>query len=175
MIRQIPLLISAACLALTFSAQGATAQAKDFVKDTFGDWEHRCLEAQRDTCVMSQVGKTSQGEVALEVQIQRLTGVKAENGKAVPAVVAIKAPLGILIPYGVRIKIDGKDAGGIPLERCLPAGCVSRLPIGDEAVSKMKKGGKAVFTFVLDKEVPVNISLRGFTKAYNNLSPVRGQ
>lgn len=174
-IRQISFLVFAASMVMSLSVVSARAQAQDFVKDTFGDWEIRCLEASKETCVMSQVGKTAAGEVALEVQLQRLAGVTAENGQQVPAIVALKAPLGILIPYGVRIKIDGKDSGAIPLERCLASGCVSRTPIGDEAVSRMKKGSSSVFTFVLDKEIPVNVSLKGFTKAYNNLEPVRGQ
>ena len=44
----------------------------------------------------------------------------------------------------------------------------------DEAVKNMKKGSNAVYGIFLEKEVLVDISLRGFTKAYNNLKPIQG-
>lgn len=149
-------------------------QTNDVLRATHGDWEIRCIEGT-DTCAMSQVGKTGEGKRAMLVTIQRVSGAKTDNGKDIPAAITVQVPLGILIPYGVRIKIDSDNTVPLPLSRCLQAGCVSQAPMLDEAVSKMKKGNTAVFGFFLDQEVLVNISLRGFTKAFNNLTPVRAQ
>ncbi|MEM9138823.1 MAG: invasion associated locus B family protein [Pseudomonadota bacterium] len=162
--------------ALILGAATAHAQQapNEELRATHGDWEIRCISGS-DTCAMSQVGKTSGGERALLVSIQRVSGPNArtQDGKPIQAAMTVQAPLGILIPYGVRIKIDGDKVIPLPLSRCIPAGCVSQAPMLDEAVAKMKKGSKAVYGVFLDKEVLVDISLRGFTKAYNNLKPVR--
>lgn len=154
--------------------QASAQQSKDVLRDTFGDWEIRCIEGT-DTCAMSQIGNTGDGKRALLVTIQRLKGAKAENGASIPAAITVQTPLGILIPYGVRIKIDSDQVVPLPLSRCVPAGCISQAPMLDEAVSKMKSGSTAVFGFFLDKEILVNVSLSGFTKAFNSLKPVQGR
>jgi len=64
---------------------------------------------------MSQVGKTSEGKRALQVTIQRVTGPKTDDGRAIPAAITVQAPLGILIPYGLRIKIDSDKVVPLPL------------------------------------------------------------
>jgi invasion protein IalB len=157
-------------LAAAFSAP-AMAQGQDVLKETHGDWEIRCIEGT-STCAMSQIGNTADGKRALLVTIQRLKDAKSDEGTAIPGAMTVQTPLGVLIPYGVRLKIDSDNVIPLPLSRCVPAGCVSQAPMLDAAVSKMKKGSTAVFGFFLDKEVLVNVSLRGFTKAYNSLTPV---
>lgn len=175
MTRCIKLFVALFVFGLIVQTTGASAQqAKDVLRDTFGDWEIRCIEGT-ETCAMSQVGNTSDGKRALLVTIQRLRGARAEDGTNVPAAITVQTPLGILIPYGVRIKIDSDQVVPLPLSRCVPAGCISQAPMLDEAVSKMKAGSTAVFGFFLDKEILVNVSLRGFTKAFNNLTPVAGR
>lgn len=163
-------MFSAIIIAGTF-ATPVWAQSKDVLKATHGDWEIRCIEGS-STCAMSQVGKTNDGKRAILVTIQRLKGAKADNGTPVPAAMTVQAPLGILLPYGVRLKIDADQVVPLPLSRCVPAGCISQAPMLDEAVNKMKKGSKAVYGFFLDKEILVNVSLRGFTKAFNTLTPI---
>ena len=171
MIRYLTATLSVALVTLGLSSS-AWAQSKDVLKETHGDWEIRCIEGS-NTCAMSQVGKTGDGKRAMLVTIQRIAGAKAENGTPVPAAMTVQTPLGILLPYGVRLKIDSDQVIPLPLSRCVPAGCISQAPMLDEAVNKMKKGSKAVYGFFLDKEVLVNVSLRGFTKAFNSLQPVQ--
>lgn len=158
------------------TAASAQQPPNEELRATHGDWEIRCISGS-DTCAMSQVGKTSDGQRALLVSIQRVTGPKAQtqDGKPIQAAMTVQTPLGILIPYGVRIKIDSDNVIPLPLSRCIPAGCVSQAPMLAEAVSKMKKGSKAVYGVFLDKEILVDISLRGFTKAFNTLKPVTAQ
>lgn len=162
--------MSAICVSAAFAAP-ALAQSNDVLKETHGDWEIRCIQGS-NTCIMAQVGNTPDGKAALRVTVQRLKGASAENGTPVPAAMTVQAPLGILLPYGLRLKIDADKVVPLPVTRCLPAGCISQAPMLDEAVNKMKKGSKAVFGFFADKEVLVNVSLRGFTKAYGSLTPV---
>jgi invasion protein IalB len=167
-------IIASFMLTISFIAPSpAQAQGNDVLRDTFGSWEIRCIEGT-DTCAMSQVGNTTDGKRALLVTIQRVI-VQTDNGTPVPAAMTVQTPLGILLPYGVRLKIDSNDVVPMPLSRCIPAGCISQAPISDKAVDQMKRGSKAVFGFFLTNEVLVNVSLSGFTKAYNSLTPVRPQ
>lgn len=166
-------LVAAWLLAMGGSSS-AFAQGQDELRATHGDWEVRCVSGT-DTCAMSQVGNTSDGKRALLVTVQRLRGVTAEDGSVVPAAITVQTPLGILLPYGVRMKIDNNQVVPVQLSRCVPAGCISNARMLDEAVGRMKKGSSAVFGFFLDREILVNVSLRGFTKAYNSLSPVSAQ
>lgn len=163
-------------LALLAPASEATAQQQGgggVLKDTFGDWEVRCVEGTQN-CAMTQVGKTGKGENALHVSIERIAGLKDEGGRAVPAAITVLTPLGVLIPYGVRLKIDAENIGALPLSVCTPSGCVVQQPMLDEGVNKMKGGNTANFTFAMPRagEIPVAISLSGFTKAYNSLQPI---
>lgn len=167
-------LLAASAAVLAIGTAQVSAQTNDVLKEKHGDWEIRCIDGT-DTCAMSQVGSTGDGKRALLVTIQRLQGAKADNGVAIPAAMTVQTPLGILLPYGVRLKIDSAEVVPLPLARCVPAGCISQAPMLDEAVGRMKKGSTAVFGFFLDQEIIVNVSLSGFTKAFNSLTPVSAQ
>ncbi len=156
------------------AAPRATAQQqapKEVLKETHGAWNIRCVEGT-ETCAMSQIGKTSDGKQALLVTIQRLQGATSEDGQPVPAAITVQTPLGILLGYGLRLKIDNQETVPLPLGRCIPGGCVAQAPMLDEAVSRMKAGSKAVFGYFMRNEILVDVSLSGFTKAFNSLKPV---
>ena len=148
----------------------AAAQTTEVEREKIGDWTIRCLEGTED-CRMTQIGKVGE-EDALLVSIQRLADTKMQNGTEVAAAMQVQAPLGILIPYGVRLKIDQGETAGLNITRCLPIGCVAGAPMTDEAVALLKKGATANFTYVLQNETAIGISLSGFTKAYESLKPM---
>lgn len=150
--------------------QQTQQQPKQVLKATYGDWEIHCIEGT-DTCVMQQIGKTADGKRALLVTIERLSGVTAQ-GKPVAAAMTVNVPLGVLIPYGVRLKIDDGEVKPVPLMRCLPESCAAREPLDDAMVDTLKKGSAAKFGFYLQNEVLADVSLDGFTKAYSELKPI---
>ena len=152
---------------------GQAAQPNRVLKATHGAWEVHCFEGT-DTCAMQQFGKTADGKKALLVVIERLAGVTRE-GQAIPASMEVLAPLGVLIPYNVRLKIDQGEVQPVPLLRCLGQGCMARAPMVEQAVEAMKKGTNAKFGFFLTEEVLADVSLNGFTAAYNSLKPVAVQ
>lgn len=162
-----------AALSVASAAVAQQAAQKQVLKATHGAWEIHCLEGT-ETCAMQQVGKTAEGKRALLVTVQRLSGVTADD-KPVPAALTVNTPLGVLIPYGVRAKVDDGDVVPVPLLRCLNDNCAARAPLAEEAVDRLKKGSKATFGFFLQDEVLVDISLNGFTAAYSDLKPVAAQ
>ena len=162
-----------ACLPAAVAQQQTQPQGPNQVlKETHGDWEIHCLEGT-ETCAMQQVGETADGRRAMLVTVQRLADVSAE-GQPVPAALTVNTPVGVLIPYGVRVRVDQGNVASVPLLRCLPDSCAARAPLADEAVSEFKKGQTATFGFFLQEEVLVPLSLSGFTAAYDSLTPVEG-
>ena len=154
-------------------APGVQAQPQDVLKATHGDWEIRCIQGT-EVCAMQQIGKTAEGQRALQVTVERLAGVTSE-GQPVPAALTVRTPLGVLIPYMVRLKVDDGNVEQIPLLRCLPDSCVARAPMMEQQVQQLKRGASATFGFFLTDEVLVDVSLNGFTAAYNELEPIEAQ
>lgn len=152
------------------SAETQPAQPNVTLSATHGAWEVHCVEGTED-CTMRQFGDTPDGERALMVAVKRLEGVTNE-GQPVPAAMEVLAPLGLLIPYGIRLKVDQGEVTGIPLIRCVQDRCIAQEPLSEQSVSTLKGGATARFGFVMNDEVLVDISLNGFTAAYNSLKPM---
>jgi invasion protein IalB len=152
-------------------AAGQQQAQNQVLKATHGDWEIQCLEGT-ETCAMQQVGNTADGERALLVTVQRLAGVTADE-RPVPAAITVNTPIGVLIPYAIRVRVDEGNIAQVPLMRCVPESCVARAPMAEEAIAELKRGSKATFAYFLQEEVLVEISLNGFTAAYDALTPVQ--
>lgn len=148
----------------------AQQQPKEVKKATHGDWEIVCLEGT-ELCRMEQFAKSAQGERALLVRLQR---VKGPNIQA-PAVISMLAPPLVLLSFNLRAKIDSGEMKILPFERCLPQGCMAAGPMAEATVSELKKGTRMSVEFILEKVEKINVSLRGFTKAYNSLQPIQAK
>jgi invasion protein IalB len=153
-------------------AQSVGGESADRVVATYGDWNIRCA-TDNDVCVMHQVGTGSSGNNVLEVRIRKLEGVTADNGRTVPAAIQIAAPLGVLLQQGVRISVDGGNATALPFQLCVQGGCIARSGLTDAQIAQMKAGQTATFTLAAPNAgaVPVEISLTGFTRSFNELKP----
>ncbi|MEM1383012.1 MAG: invasion associated locus B family protein [Pseudomonadota bacterium] len=149
-------------------------QRPETVRDTHGDWEIRCVDGS-EVCVMSQTGQGPTGTDVLEVRIRKLEGVTTDEGQAVPAAIQISAPLGVLLRGGVQMKIDQNEPRIAPFEICVPNRCLVRDVLSDDLVGQMRAGSVATMTVFSPNqgEVAVNISLRGFTRAFQTLQPLQ--
>lgn len=152
------------------AAETPAEQPKTTLSATHGAWEVHCVEGTED-CTMRQFGDTAEGERALMIAVKRLSGVTNE-GKSVPAAMEVLAPLGVLIPYGIRLKVDQGEVSGIPLMRCVADRCIAQMPLSDQEVQTFRGGATARFGFVMNDEVLVDVSLNGFTAAYDSLKPM---
>ena len=165
--------VGAALAALTLATGSAPAQeqAPGEVVATHGAWDVRCAEAGQKICVMSQTGKDGSGNQVLEMQLRKLEGATAPDGTPVPAAMQIVTPLGVLLPAGVRIKIDAKQERAAPYQVCTPEGCVIRQPLSADFLAELKAGANATVTVVAvpQQQVTATVSLMGFTKAFSAL------
>jgi len=148
-----------------------TTQANETVKATYGDWDIVCATAKPDQCRLRQIGETVDGKKALIVYVGKLDGVTTKDGKHVPAAIRITTPLGTILRAGLKIQIDGGEPQTGNFEVCIPSGCIVSDAISEEYLGQLKAGSVANMSFQLLQQgvLSVDISLKGFTKAFGKL------
>ena len=159
-----------AAVVLSTGTVPAQEQTAGQVVATHGAWSVRCTGGQ-ELCVMSQVGKDGSGQDVIELQLRKLEGATGPEGQPIPAAIQIVTPLGVLLPAGVRIKVDAQQARAAAYQVCTPEGCVVRQPLSADLLNEMRAGANAVITVIAvpQQEVATTISLSGFTKAFDSL------
>ncbi len=165
--------LTALALAALLLPSYAAAQPKETTKATFGDWEIRCPPEDSDRCVMVQIGKTDNGENAIEIRVSKLEDAKTRDEKAMPAVARIVTLFRAvtIVRLGLRVKVDSAEERLAPYRFCLRSGCVARFPLSEDFLTMLKVGNIMAVTFAMLKqgEVTATVSLRGFTKAFKSL------
>ena len=93
------------------------------------------------------------------------------NQKVLQAVV----PTGRVIPAGVQLQIDTNPAQTLNYSVCFPDRCIAEVELSDAMVNSMKRGGtlKVTSTNFQRQPNPINVTLQGFTQAYDG--PAREQ
>ena len=137
-----------------------------------GDWSVVCDSKGAGSCAMTQLGEDAQGSPAIEFVVRKVDGENAEiDGVKTAAVADIITPLGVLLEFGLRLKIDGGEERGAPFRICQQHGCLVREPLSVDVISALKKGNRASVTVAAEGAGPIEIgiSLTGFTKAFDSL------
>jgi invasion protein IalB len=151
-------------LALSLMAP-AGALAQGAVKSTHGPWELRCDTppgARAEQCVVMQfVTAEDRENVGLTVIV-----LKTADGEA--RILRVLAPLGVLLPRGLGLRIDEEDLGSAGFVRCLPNGCVAEVIMDDALIEKLSAGQTATFIIFQTPEegIGIPIALEGFRDAY---------
>jgi invasion protein IalB len=93
-----------------------------------------------------------------------------QNDKVVPMMQVI-APLGVYLPLGVALEIDGEAVGRVPFTRCSSQLCIAVGEASAPTLEKMRKGAIAKFIIYENPGVgvPLEFSLKGFTAAFDGL------
>jgi invasion protein IalB len=138
------------------------------VRSTHGDWQIRCdtpAGAQSEQCVLMQfVTAEDRENVGLTVIILKTADKKAK-------IMRILAPLGVLLPSGLGLKIDQTDMGRAGFVRCLPNGCVAEVILEDKLLDTLRTGKTATFVIFQTPEegIGIPISLNGFGPGFDTL------
>jgi invasion protein IalB len=138
------------------------------VRETYGAWQVSCHTppgAKEEKCALLQrVTAEDRPNVGLTVLFYRAIG---EDKK----LLRVMVPLGVLLPTGLGLKIDGEDVGNAPFLSCSKRGCVAEVVLQDEVIAKMKKGKTAVFIIFDTPEAGIGIpvALQGFSEALASL------
>jgi len=95
--------------------------------------------------------------------------LKTADGKS--RLLRVIAPLGVLIPSGLGLKIDQVDVGRAGFVRCLPNGCVAEVVMEDKLIDQMKNGQSATFIIFQTPEegIGIPLALAGFKDGLEQL------
>jgi invasion protein IalB len=134
-----------------------------------GDWQVRCDTppgAQGEQCALIQsVTAEDRANVGLTVIVLKTADQKARLMRVV-------APVGVLLPSGLGLKIDQQDVGRAGFVRCLPNGCVAEVVMDDNLLKQLRSGQTATFIIFQTPEEGIGfpMSLKGFGDGFDKLS-----
>ncbi len=155
-------------LLLAAGIQAAPAAAQGAVKQSFDDWQLRCetpAGAKAEQCALVQyVAAEDRPNLTLVVIVLKT----ADNRGTLLRVVA---PLGILLPSGLGLKIDQADIGRTLFVRCLSTGCVAEVVMDENLIKQLRTGQQATFIVFQTPEegVGIPLSLKGFGPGFDSL------
>ncbi|MFA5948985.1 MAG: invasion associated locus B family protein [Hyphomicrobium sp.] len=138
------------------------------VRGQHGDWQTVCKPpptgAKNEVCALVQsVTAEDRPNVGLTIYFQRFS-----NGTRV---LRVFAPLGILLPPGIGLKVDDVDIGHAPFLRCHNFACYAQVTVEDKLITQLKTGKTAIFIIFQTEEagIGIPISLAGFGEALDSL------
>ncbi len=146
----------------------AAADSQGAIKDKHGDWVTRCETppgAEHEQCaIVLSVVDQERPNLILVVIVLNTADRKTRLMRVI-------APLGVLLPPGVSLRIDEADAGRLSFLQCLPNGCVAQLAMDSALIDKMKNGKTATLGIFQTPEQGVGMQapLAGFKEAYEQL------
>jgi invasion protein IalB len=150
-------------------AQGILpAASQGEVRSTHGDWQMRCDTppgAADEQCALIQnVTAADRENVGLSVIVLKTADKQAR-------ILRVLAPLGVLLPSGLGLRVDNADIGRAGFVRCLPNGCIAEVILEDDLLTKLKSGGQATFIIFQTPEegIGIPISLNGFSAGFDAL------
>lgn len=156
------------CLAISATASFAVDAPEGNVKSQHGDWQVVCKDpppgAKNGVCALVQsVTAEDKNNIGLTVYFQTFS-----NGTRV---LRVFAPLGVLLPPGLGLKIDDKDVGHAPFLRCHNFACYAQVVVEDPLIEQLKTGKTAIFIIFQTEEagIGIPISLKGFAEALAEL------
>ncbi|MBX3529181.1 MAG: invasion associated locus B family protein [Rhizobiaceae bacterium] len=156
---------AAATAAMALAPFAAAAQQSGTVKSTHGAWSIICDTppgASSEQCAMMQnVIAEDRPEVGLSVVVLRTADNKAE-------ILRVLAPLGVLLPNGLGLNVDGKDIGRAYFVRCFQDGCYAEVILEKQLLDTLSKGAAATFIVFQTPEegIGIPVDLTGFSAGF---------
>jgi len=157
-----------ACVCAALLAPSGAAHAQGAVRSVHGDWQIRCDTppgAQSEQCALMQsVVAEDRANVGLTIVVLKTADQKMRLMRVV-------APLGVLLPSGLGLKIDNADVGRAGFVRCLPNGCVAEVVMEDTLIKQLRTGATATFIIFQTPEEGIGfpMSLKGFGDGFDKL------
>ena len=155
---------SVVLLAVSAHAQSGSGN----VASKHGAWSIICdvpAGAKNEQCALMQnVVAEDRKEVGLSVVVLKTADNKAQ-------ILRVLAPLGVILPNGLGLNIDGKDMGRAYFVRCLQDGCYAEVILKEELIAAMRAGQSATFIIFETPEegIGIPVDLTGFSDGYGKL------
>lgn len=128
---------------------------------------------ERKACAMVQISRDKERpQIALSLIMRQ-----QKQGDRSATMMQIMAPIGVFLPTGIALEIDGAAVGRVPFVRCLPQTrvapglCTATAEAQKTTLAKMKAGQAANFIIyeAPGAAIKMPISLDGFTASYKAL------
>ncbi len=136
----------------------------------FTDWTLVCVpdDDGGKVCNIRQIVLNAQGEQASFVEVFKVADNPNFSSGAV-----IVMPLGVALEDGLELQVDSALPRRYNFQYCAETGCFSRIGFTDNELQRMMRGAVMKMTVysVFSGPAPVDlqVSLSGFTDAYNSL------
>ena len=163
----VPAALLTVSLAVAALVAPASAQ-QDQVRGDYGWWQLRCSTpagATSEQCVLIQnVVADDRPELGLSV-------VAFKTADRTAQILRIQVPLGVLLPNGLGLHIDGNDMGRAYFVRCFADGCYAEVILEDQLLESLKAGSEATFTVFDTPEegIGIPVDLAGFSEGFEAL------
>lgn len=170
-------LLAAMAIAAAASAQAAsptpapapgTGQGQGTVRSTHGAWSVICDTpagtSQEQCALMQNVVAEDRPEMGLSVVVLKTADRKSR-------ILRVLAPLGVLLPNGLGLNVDGKDIGRAYFVRCFSDGCYAEVVLQDDLLKTLRAGTQATFIVFQSPEqgIGIPVDLKGFADGYDAL------
>jgi invasion protein IalB len=161
-------LLAGSFAAALFFGLTAAASAQGAVRSVHGDWQIRCDTppgAQAEQCALIQ------SVVAEDRSNAGLTVIVLKTADQKSKLMRVVAPLGVLLPSGLGLKLDNVDVGRAGFVRCLPNGCVAEVVMDDKLLGQLRTAKTATFIIFETPEEGIGfpLSLNGIGEGYDKL------
>jgi invasion protein IalB len=161
-------LLAACLIAALLLGWHTPAHAQGAVRSVHGDWQIRCDTppgAQAEQCALIQ------SVVAEDRSNAGLTVIVLKTADQKSRLMRVVAPLGVLLPSGLGLKLDNQDVGRAGFVRCLPNGCVAEVIMDDKLLGQIKAAKTATFIIFETPEEGIGfpLSLNGLAEGFDKL------
>jgi len=161
-------LVAASLAIALFFGLTVAAGAQGAVRSVHGDWQIRCDTppgAQGEQCALIQ------SVVAEDRSNAGLTVIVLKTADQKSKLMRVVAPLGVLLPSGLGLKLDNQDVGRAGFVRCLPNGCVAEVVMDDKLLGQLRTAKTATFIIFETPEEGIGfpLSLNGIGEGYDKL------
>ncbi|MBC2884607.1 invasion associated locus B family protein [Ochrobactrum sp. CM-21-5] len=149
-------------------AAPANPQQSGKLKSQHGAWSILCdtpAGAKTEQCALIQnVVAAKRPELGLSVVVLKTADNKAR-------ILRVLAPLGVLLPNGLGLNVDGKDIGRAYFVRCFEDGCYAEVILEDDLLKTLRSGKAATFIVFQTPEegVGIPVDLKGFGEGFDAL------
>ena len=161
-------LLAAPLIATVMFGLLASAHGQGAVRSVHGDWQIRCDTppgAQNEQCALIQ------SVVAEDRSNAGLTVILLKTADQKNRLMRVVAPLGVLLPSGLGLKLDNQDVARAGFARCLPNGCVAEVVMDDKLLGQLKAAKTATFIIFETPEEGIGfpLSLNGLAEGFDKL------
>jgi len=154
--------------AVALIAPYAPASAQGAVRSVHQDWQIRCDTppgAKSEQCALIQsVTAEDRANIGITVIVLKTADQKSRLMRVI-------APLGVLLPSGLGLKIDETDIGRAGFVRCLPNGCIAEVVMDEKLLGQLRTGKAATFIIFQTPEEGIGfpMGLAGFGEGFDKL------